>query len=142
MTRMANMTDSMNSLRSQAVPAETLGYTIDGPRARGGFRWAVSIKRMLTGEAVSQKHLLIVTSQLAVMLAAGCDLCAGLEALAKQQAHPTLKRILGDLHARVKQGQSFSASLAQHPDVFSDLYVTMVRAGESAGLLRHMLSAL
>jgi type IV pilus assembly protein PilC len=85
---------------------------------------------------------LIVTSQLAVMLAAGCDLCAGLDAMAKQQAHPRLKKIMADLHERVKQGQSFSSALAHHPEVFSDLYVTMVRAGESAGLLRQMLTAL
>ncbi len=114
----------------------------DGPVHAGGFEWLKSIKRSLTGEAVSSKLLLIVTSQLAEMLASGCDLCAGLHALAKQQAHPQLKKILADLHDRVKQGQSFSAALSHHPQVFSDLYVTMVRAGESAGLLRHMLAAL
>jgi len=113
-----------------------------GPAVKTGFEWLVSLKKMLTGEAVSTKMLLVITSQLAVMLTAGCDLCAGLEALAKQQAHPTLKKILEDLHHRVKQGQSFSSALAQHPEVFSDLYVTMVRAGESAGLMRQMLTAL
>jgi type IV pilus assembly protein PilC len=113
-----------------------------GPVSKGGFAWAASLKRSLTGQAVSQKLLLVVTSQLAVMLSSGCDLCAGLDALSKQQAHPTLKKILADLHERVKQGQSFSQALARHPEVFSDLYVTMVRAGESAGLLKHMLQAL
>ena len=76
------------------------------------------------------------------MLAAGCDLCAGLDALARQQTHVRLKRIMADLHDRVKQGQSFSSALSRHPEVFSDLYGTMVRAGESAGLLRQMLAAL
>ncbi len=113
-----------------------------GPAPKDGFAWLISLKRKITGEAISAKLLLVVTSQLAVMLSSGCDLCAGLEALSKQQAHPRLKKILADLHNRVKQGQSFSSALAQHPEVFSELYVTMVRAGESAGLLRHMLSAL
>ena len=113
-----------------------------GPKSKGGFAWLGSVKRSLTGEAVSAKLLLVVTSQLSVMLAAGCDLCAGLDAMAKQQAHPQLKKVMADLHMRVKQGQSFSSALAHHPDVFSDLYVTMVRAGESGGLLRQMLSAL
>jgi type IV pilus assembly protein PilC len=113
-----------------------------GPAVKTGFEWLQALKRSLTGEAVSAKMLLVVTSQLAVMLTAGCDLCAGLEALAKQQAHPALKKILEDLHHRVKQGQSFSSALAAHATVFSDLYVTMVRAGESAGLLRQMLTAL
>ncbi len=66
-----------------------------GPTSKGGFEWAHSLKRSLTGEAVSAKLLLVITSQLAVMLASGCDLCAGLEALSKQQAHPRLKTILG-----------------------------------------------
>jgi type IV pilus assembly protein PilC len=113
-----------------------------GPAVRTGFEWLISFKKMLTGEAVTSKMLLVVTSQLAVMLTAGCALCAGHDALAKQQAHPTLKKIMQDLHLRVKQGQSFSSALAAHPEVFSDLYVTMIRAGESAGLLRQMLTAL
>ncbi|HEY4330234.1 MAG TPA: type II secretion system F family protein, partial [Phycisphaerae bacterium] len=118
------------------------GTAASGPASKSGFAWLHSMKRSLTGEAVTSKQLLIVTSQLSVMLMAGCDLCAGLDALARQQSHPTLKKILADLHDRVKQGQSFSTALAHHPDVFSDLYVTMVRAGESAGLLRQMLAAL
>lgn len=113
-----------------------------GPSHKGSFAWAESLKRKMTGEAVSSKLLLVITSQLAVMLASGCDLCAGLDALSKQQAHPRLKQILADLHERVKHGQSFSQALAAHPEVFSDLYVTMVRAGESAGLMKHMLQAL
>jgi type IV pilus assembly protein PilC len=113
-----------------------------GPSSKSASAWVIGIKRKITGEAVSPKLLLVITSQLAVMLASGCDLCAGLEALSKQQAHPALKLILTDLHERVKQGQSFSQALSRHPETFSDLYVTMVRAGESAGLLKHMLSAL
>src|SRR6185437_14733000 len=91
-----------------------------GPVTKGGFAWAASLKRSLTGQAVSQKLLLVITSQLAVMLASGCDLRAGLDALSRKQAHPTLKAILAALHERVKQGQSFSQSLSHHPEVFSD----------------------
>ncbi len=106
-----------------------------GPARQKRLRLGTVHEAQLSGESVSSKLLLVVTSQLAVMLASGCDLCAGLDALAKQQAHPALKKILADLHERVKQGQSFSQALARHPDTFSDLYVTMVRAGESAGLV-------
>src|SRR4051812_13388353 len=137
------MTDTPHNFMNQAnMAADGTHVVPHGPTAKNGFPWAMSIKRSLSGEAVTPKMLLVVTSQLAVMLAAGCDLCAGLDALSRQQAHPTLKKILADLHSRVKQGQSFSSALAQHPAVFSGLYVTMVRAGESAGLLRHMLAAL
>ena len=140
MTQVADI--PINSNRSDNAGAPAISEGRQGPVSKGGFEWLLSIKRSLTGESISTKLLLIVTSQLAVMLASGCDLCAGLQALSKQQAHPQLKKVMADLHDRVKQGQSFSAALSHHPQVFSDLYVTMVRAGESAGLLRHMLAAL
>jgi type IV pilus assembly protein PilC len=147
MTQFSTISDATTPARHSAygAPAEASAEETvarDGPAPRHGFEFLLGIKRSLTGEAVSSKHLLVVTSQLAVMLASGCDLCAGLDAMAKQQAHPQLKKIMADLHDRVKQGQSFSSALAHYPEVFSDLYVTMVRAGESAGLLRQMLSAL
>ena len=131
-----------NAYRSPVSSETASAAAPDGPALKNGFEFVQAIKRTFTGQAVSSKQLLIVTSQLAVMLAAGCDLCAGLEAMAKQQAHPQLKKIMADLHERVKQGQSFSSALARHHAVFSNLYVTMVRAGESAGLLRQMLAAL
>jgi len=144
MSRTATMSESFHpqGQESAAVPQELTAAQADGPATQSGFGWAKSLNRHLTGKAVSSKLLLAVTSQLAVMLASGCDLCAGLEAMSKQQAHPELKKILVDLHSRVKQGQSFSAALSNHPEVFSSLYVTMVRAGESGGLLRQMLQAL
>jgi type IV pilus assembly protein PilC len=146
MTQLANMPNGSppaggTAMKPPALPADDQSAAA-GPKHRKGFEFLIAIKRHLTGEAVSAKQLLVVTSQLSVMLAAGCDLCAGLDAMARQQAHPTLKKIMTDLHSRVKQGQSFSSALAQHPEVFSSLFVTMVRAGESAGLLRQMLSAL
>jgi type IV pilus assembly protein PilC len=147
MTQFSTISDATTPARNGAYrPPADAGAEGDaarhGPAARHGFEFVLAMKRSLTGEAVSSKQLLIVTSQLAVMLAAGCDLCAGLDAMARQQAHPRLKKIMADLHDRVKGGQSFSSALAQYPEVFSDLYVTMVRAGESAGLLRQMLAAL
>ena len=147
MTRSATISDPVYPAGNSpggppALPGTAPRAARSGPARKSGFEFLASLKRSLTGEAVSSKQLLIVTSQLAVMLAAGCDLCAGLDALARQQTHVRLKRIMADLHDRVKQGQSFSSALSRHPEVFSDLYVTMVRAGESAGLLRQMLAAL
>jgi type IV pilus assembly protein PilC len=96
----------------------------------------------ITNRHITQKELLIMTSQLATMLASGCDLCAGLEAMAKQQPKPYLKQVVTELHDNVKAGQAFSQALGKHPDVFKPIFVTMVRAGESAGLLKSMLSTL
>src|ERR1051325_2350277 len=110
MTRIATMNDRaggayrtpMGSLPTEAGEPEVR----TGPVSKGGFEWAKSLKRSLTGEAVSQKLLLVVTSQLAVMLASGCDLCAGLDALAKQQPRKTLRRQLVDLLSGVNDAES------------------------------------
>ena len=109
-----------------------------GPAVKDGFGWAHALQRQVSGRTVSQKQLLLITNQLAVMLSSGCDLCAGLDAMSRQQGHPYLREVLSDLHDSVRQGKSFSQALARHPQVFNHLYVTMVRAGESAGLLKQM----
>src|SRR3982751_7130036 len=102
MTRSATISDTTSAAASGTTRhqghADNPALLATGPAQRGGFDWAISMKRSLTGEQITAKHLLIVTSQLSVMLAAGCDLCAGLDALAKQQSHPTLKKVIADLH--------------------------------------------
>src|SRR3978361_184230 len=125
MTQLASASDGSSRAFGTTPDAERKAPA-NGPKFKGCFAWAATIKRKVTGEAVGPKLLLVGTSQLAVMLSSGCGLCAGLGAFAKQQVHPTLKLILADLHERVKQGQSFSQALARHPETFSDLFVTMV----------------
>lgn len=130
-------------------PSGQQGETWSAERpAAGGRLRAVNIpligaiQKRLTNQHVAPKRLLVVTGQLATMLASGCDLCAGLEVMARQQDHPRVKKILEEVYETVKSGQPFSQALAKYPDVFSPLYVTMIRVGESAGLMRGMLSAL
>lgn len=122
--------------------AEPVQSHMGPPASSDGFAWIRSLGRKFSGRSVTQKQLLLVTNQLSVMLTSGCDLCAGLEAMSRQQQHPYLKEVLDDLHISVKQGKSFSQALARHPEVFNHLYVTMIRAGEQAGLLKQMLSGL
>src|SRR5207253_11250165 len=52
------------------------------------------------------------------------------------------KRIIGDLSARVQGGDSFCEAIAKHPKVFNRLYISMVKAGESAGMLAEVLDRL
>jgi len=98
--------------------------------------------RHVTGEHVSPKHLLVITSQLAVMLTSGCDLVAGLDAISRQDSHKYLKSVTQDLRDTVRGGNSFSKALSKYPHVFNPLYVTMMKAGESAGLMKNMLQSL
>jgi type IV pilus assembly protein PilC len=66
----------------------------------------------------------------------------GLRVLEKQEKHPTLKGIIGELGTGIEGGSTFSEALAQHPKVFNRLYVNMVKAGELGGVLEVVLARL
>jgi type IV pilus assembly protein PilC len=94
------------------------------------------------GGKVGAKVLTTFTRQLATLVDAGLPLMRGLRVLAKQEKHPTLKRILGDLAMSIEGGSTFSEALAQHPKTFNKLFVNMVRAGELGGVLEVVLNRL
>ncbi|MCP4447087.1 MAG: type II secretion system protein GspF [Myxococcales bacterium] len=80
--------------------------------------------------------------QLATMLNAGIALAECLEALFEQTEGEKFKHIVGEIRTSVNEGSSFGDTLANYPDVFDSLYVSMVRSGETAGNLEEVLSRL
>ncbi|MGD8501694.1 MAG: type II secretion system F family protein, partial [Phycisphaerales bacterium] len=82
------------------------------------------------------------TNQLAVMVRAGISLQDSLESIAEQNDNRKFKLVIMDLKNRIEAGQSFSQALAEHPQVFSDLYINMVAAAEISGSLSGMLQKL
>ncbi|MGV3532366.1 MAG: type II secretion system F family protein, partial [Chthoniobacteraceae bacterium] len=94
---------------------------------------------------VSETDLVLFTRQLATMVDAGLPLVSAMTAL-YEQADPKrqagLRHIVGEVTALVQQGDSFCEAITKHPKVFNRLYVSMVRAGESGGLLAEILSRL
>ena len=91
--------------------------------------------RQIFGTRVSGQDLAIATRQLATLIGAGITLVDSLSALVEQVEHPGLKRILGMVRQKVNEGSSLADALAEHPKVFTTLYVNMIRAGESSGAL-------
>ncbi|HEY3901499.1 MAG TPA: type II secretion system F family protein [Chthoniobacter sp.] len=94
---------------------------------------------------VTETDLVLFTRQLATMVDAGLPLVSGLTAL-YEQADPKrqagLRRIIGEVSALVQQGDSFHEAISKHPLVFNRLYTSMVKAGESGGLLSEILDRL
>ncbi len=88
---------------------------------------------------VKAQDLVVFTRQLATMMDAGLPLVQTLNALEEQTDSKAFKPILIQITARVEQGDAFSQALAVHPKVFSKLYVSMVEAGETGGLLAEIL---
>jgi general secretion pathway protein F len=84
---------------------------------------------------VKTDDIAVMTRQLATLIGAGIALVEALGALVDQVEHPKLRRIISQVKQRVNEGSSLADALSQHSTVFSNLYLNMIRAGESAGAL-------
>ena len=84
-------------------------------------------------------ELVIFTRQLATMISAGIPLLESLEILSEQADNAGFKSVLEDVVAEVRGGSDLSTALSQHPRVFEDIYVNMVRAGEVSGQIDEIL---
>jgi len=91
---------------------------------------------------VKPKIMMIFTRQLATLIDSGLPLLRGLTVLAKQERDTVLRNTINKLADGVQGGSTFSESLAQHPLIFNDLYVNMVKAGEVGGVLELVLRRL
>src|SRR5436853_2474121 len=91
---------------------------------------------------IKPKVLMIFTRQLATLIDSGLPLLRSLNVLAKQERDSVLKNTINKLADSVQGGGTFSEGLAQHPLIFNDLYVNMVKAGELGGVLEVVLSRL
>ncbi|HUJ12133.1 MAG TPA: type II secretion system F family protein [Verrucomicrobiae bacterium] len=91
---------------------------------------------------VKPQDLVVFTRQLATMMDAGLPLVQSLTALEEQTDNKAFKSILRQVTEGVEKGQAFSEALTEHPRVFNRLYVSMVEAGETGGLIAEILDRL
>ncbi len=91
---------------------------------------------------VSDKDIALFTRQFAVMIDSGLPLVQCLRILGMQQEKPAFQQILYQIQRDVESGLSLSNAMARHPKVFDTLYVNMVAAGETGGILDVILKRL
>ena len=89
----------------------------------------------LTRRRVSSKDILAVTTQLSTAVRAGLPLLNCLDLIRKQQHKPGMRGVFDDLVKSVNGGKSLSEAMAEHKAVFSPLYISMIRVGETGGIL-------
>src|SRR5579864_6139149 len=94
------------------------------------------------GGGVNAKELAIFTRQFSVMIDAGLPLVQCLEILANQQENKVFQKVLTATRGSVEGGSTLSASMRQHEKVFDALYVNLVEAGETGGILDTILQRL
>jgi type IV pilus assembly protein PilC len=94
------------------------------------------------GQSVKQKDLVVFTRQLSTMISAGVPLAKSLATMQGQTNNKYFKTVIAGIAKDVEGGKTLGDSLSRYPDVFSDVYINMVRAGEAGGILDDILKRL
>lgn len=84
---------------------------------------------------VKSKDLILFTRQLSSMLTSGLTLLKSLEILKDETANKTIRETLGAVLLDLQEGTPFSGSISKYPEIFPEIYISLVKAGESSGLL-------
>lgn len=91
---------------------------------------------------ITEKDLVVFTRQFATLFIAGIPIVQGLDILSKQAENKSLGAIVGQVKTDVETGSTLSDALKRHPRLFDELYVNLVAAGETAGVLDDILQRL
>jgi type IV pilus assembly protein PilC len=91
---------------------------------------------------VTTKDILVFTRQFSVMIDAGLPLVQALDIIATQADNPAFRKVLFAVKVKVESGSTFADALSDHPKVFDELFVQLVRAGEIGGILDTILQRL
>lgn len=94
------------------------------------------------GKKVKLKDLVIFTRQLSTMISAGVPLTRSLSTMQTQSESKYFKQVIGSITKDVEGGIALGDAFAKFPNVFSEVYINMVRAGESGGILDEILKRL
>jgi type IV pilus assembly protein PilC len=98
-----------------------------------------SLLQKLFKPKVKLKELMVFTRQLSTMVSAGVPLPRALATLQEQAESKYFKTVIGTITKDVESGLSLGESFAKFPNVFSEVYINMVKAGEAGGILDEIL---
>ncbi len=93
-------------------------------------------------ERVKSEEISIMTRQLATLMGAGIPLVQALDSLVEQTRNAVLKKVIAQIKGAVNEGNTLTNALAEHPKLFSSIFINMVRAGEASGALDIVLERL
>jgi len=91
---------------------------------------------------VKSGELIFFTSQLSLMLEIGTPLNSALKAIGNQTENVTFKAVINAMLLDVEEGRQLSDAMRKHPRVFDDIFVGMIKGGESGGFLTNILDRL
>jgi type IV pilus assembly protein PilC len=102
----------------------------------------VAVPKLAKRGKVKSKELSVFTRQFSVMIDAGLPLVQCLEILSQQQENKFFQQTLAQVRQDVEEGSTLAVALSRHPKVFDQLFVNMIEAGETGGILDIILQRL
>lgn len=90
--------------------------------------------------SVPLKEKMIFARNLGVMIAAGVNITKAISNLSLQTKNKKFQTVLGEIRENLQEGKTLSEGLAKHPEIFNNLFINMVRVGETAGNLEEVLN--
>lgn len=85
------------------------------------------------------KDVVLFTRQLSSMLSSGLTLAKSVQIFRDQVQNPTMLEVVNGIIADIEEGKPFSSSISKYPKIFTPIYISLVKAGESSGLLDKVL---
>ncbi|MCA9359287.1 type II secretion system F family protein [Candidatus Kaiserbacteria bacterium] len=125
--------------------ARTQGHTVSSIEESSKFNFSkfLNVEKLnYLLSRVKDDELVMVTRNLGSMLTAGLTVSRALSVIERQSTNPRLKGVMKIVVKSINEGGTFYESLAEFPEVFSDLYIAMVKAGEESGNLAESLQTL
>jgi len=141
--------DKTGETISGALEADNVSGLVGSLRSKGLIIISVTEEkakrpalRLARGGRIKLDDLAIFSRQLATMVDAGIPLTQGLDILSEQAEGKRFRETISKVHDDVEGGSSLSEAFSKHPNIFSTLFVSMVKAGESSGTLDLILDRL
>ncbi|MBI5116599.1 type II secretion system F family protein [Candidatus Poribacteria bacterium] len=132
-----NKQDMLQKLRDKGLIPTSVSDT-HSARAQDTKK-ALAGKGLRRGKKIKSEEMILFTRSLATMVNAGLPLLQGIDIMIEQTESANFKRVLTQIGQDIEAGLTFSDALKKHPKVFTDLYASMVRAGEASGNLDGIL---
>jgi type IV pilus assembly protein PilC len=132
-----------NSPREARATIQRQGLQVLDIQENQGFSFSsLGQLNLSLPSSINVKDKAIFSRQFAALVNAGVAMVRGLGVMADQCTNKSLKKILLEVNADVQQGMSLSEAMRSHPKAFDPLYVAMVQAGETGGVLDEVLNRL
>ncbi len=133
---------AINSNGLPSVSSDSQSAPLPGETASKVPFWKYDLGALFTANRVKTNDMAVFCRQLAISVNSGLPLRDALTGIHEDMDAPAFKKILADILGRLHNGVAFSKAAAQHPKVFSNVFIGLVRAAEESGSMGETMARL